>query len=226
MMVIHQVKVLVMPLNAQSIPLKTGVIYIVDDDEDARESLVWLLESNGFKVSPHESAERFLLALQNADPAIPACLLLDHRLPGMSGLELYAQLIKQRYLLPAAFITGYADVALAVQAIKQGAQDFIEKPYKEDLICKLANEMLDKAYSDYQKHMELNSIRNKLKTLTKREREVLECLTAGCTNKQVGQNLHISLKTVEAHRANVMDKLGVNRAATLLKLSITNQQYH
>lgn len=212
-----------MPLNAQSIPLKTGVIYIVDDDEDARESLVWLLESNGFKVSPHASAERFLLALQNADPAIPACLLLDHRLPSISGLELHTQLIKEGYLLPVAFITGYADVALAVQAIKQGAQDFIEKPFKEDLICKLANEMLDKAYSDYQKHMELNSIRSKLKTLTKREHEVLECLTAGCTNKEVGENLHISLKTVEAHRANVMDKLGVNRAATLLKLSITNQ---
>ena len=212
-----------MPLNVQPIPFKTGVIYIVDDDEDARDSLVWLLESNGFRVSPHESAERFLLALKNADSAIPACLLLDHRLPGICGLELHAQLIEQGCLLPVAFITGYADVALAVQAIKQGAQDFIEKPFKEDLICKLVSDMLDKAYSQYQKKMELNTIRSKLKTLTKREHEVLECLTAGCTNKQVGQNLHISLKTVEAHRANVMDKLGVNRAATLLKLSITNQ---
>ena len=214
-----------MPQIAPS-SIKTGVIYVVDDDEDARESLVWLLESSGFRVSPHENAERFLLAMQNADPAMPACLLLDHRLPGISGLELHAQLIKQGYLLPVAFITGYADVALAVQAIKQGAQDFIEKPFKEDLICKLACDMLDKAYSDYQKNKELNTIRSKLKTLTKREHEVLECLTAGCTNKQVGQNLHISIKTVEAHRANVMDKLGVNRAANLLKLSITNKQYH
>lgn len=214
-----------MPQIAPS-SIKTGVIYVVDDDQDALDSLVWLLESNGFKVSPHASAERFLLALQNADPTIPACALLDHHLPGITGLQLHQQLIDQSLLLPVAFITGYADVQLAVQALKQGAQDFLEKPFKEDQICDLVTNMLNKAYVDYQKSQEMNAIRNKIKTLTKREQEVLDCLTRGCTNKEVGQNLHISLKTVEAHRANVMDKLGVNRAASLLKLSITNQQYH
>ena len=206
--------------------LKTGVIYIVDDDEDSLDSLTWLLESTGFKASPHKSAERFLLALQNADPTTPACALLDHRLPGITGLQLHQQLIDQGFQLPVAFITGYADVPLAVQALKQGAQDFLEKPFKEDQIFDLVTNMLNKAYVDYQKSQEMNAIRKKIKTLTKREHEVLDCLTRGCTNKEVGQNLSISLKTVEAHRANVMDKLGVNRAATLLKLSITNQQYH
>lgn len=205
---------------------KTGVVYVVDDDEDARDSLVWLLESNGFKVSAHESAERFLLALENADLTTPACALLDHRLPGITGLELHTQLIEQGHQLPVAFMTGYADVQLAVQALKQGAQDFIEKPYKEEQICDLISKMLNKAYDDYQKSQEMNAIRKKIKTLTKREQEVLDCLTRGCTNKEVGQNLQISLKTVEAHRANVMNKLGVNRAATLLRLSITSQQFH
>lgn len=206
--------------------LRSGVIYVIDDDEDARDSLVWLLESNGFKVSPHESAERFLLAMQSADLTIPACVLLDHHLPGITGLQLHQQLIDQCFEIPVAFITGYADVQLAVQALKQGAQDFLEKPFKEDQIFDLVNSMLKKAYIDHQKSQEIFAFRNKIKTLTKREQEVLDCLTRGCTNKEVGINLSISLKTVEAHRAKVMDKLGVDRVSNLLKLSITNEQHH
>lgn len=210
-----------MAITNHEVPIKSQVVHVVDDDKAVRDSLSWLLESNGFQTSCHESAERFLMALANADTSTTACALLDIRLPGMSGIELQEKLIGQGRLIPIAFVTGHGEVKLAVQAMKQGALDFIQKPFKEEAICDLINKMLSKAYLDHKQGLELQAANSKLKTLTKREKEVLECLVSGCTNKQVGQNLNISLKTVEAHRANVMDKLGVDRAASLLKLAIT-----
>ncbi len=208
--------------KSQEFPIKSGVVYVVDDDAAMRDSLAWLLESNGFKTSLHENAERFLQALGSTDPSTVACALLDLRLPGMSGIELQNKLREEGYLFPITVVTGYGEVKLAVQAIKQGAVDFLEKPFKEDQICGVVDKMLSKAYIDQQQNKEVQAAQSKLKTLTKREKEVLECLVNGRTNKQIGETLKISLKTVEAHRANVMDKLGVNRAATLLKLAITH----
>lgn len=207
--------------KSEEFPVKSGVVYVVDDDAAMRDSLAWLLENNGFKVSCHENAERFLQALTSTDPSTIACALLDIRLPGMSGIELQDKLLEEGYFFPIAVITGYGEVKLAVQAIKQGAIDFLEKPFKEDQICSLVGKMLTRSYINQQQNLKVQAAQSKLKTLTKREKEVLNCLIAGCTNRQVGENLKISLKTVEAHRANVMDKLGVNRAATLLKLAIT-----
>jgi FixJ family two-component response regulator len=208
----------------QEVPVKSGVVYVVDDDEVMRDSMSWLLEGNGFKVSCHESAERFLMALANTDASTAACAIFDVRLPGMSGIELQQKLAAQGHQIPIAFVTGHGEVKLAVQAIKQGATDFLEKPFKEDQICSLVENMLSKAYLEQKQNLEMHAAQTKLKTLTKREKEVLECLVKGCTNRQVGETLNISLKTVEAHRANVMDKLGVNRAASLLKLAISHQQ--
>ena len=208
----------------QEVPVKSGVVYVVDDDEAMRDSMSWLLEGNGFKVSCHESAERFLQALANTDASTAACAIFDVRLPGMSGIELQQKLAAQGHQIPIAFVTGHGEVKLAVQAIKQGATDFLEKPFSEDAICRLAEKMLSKAYLDKQQRLEARAAQSKLQSLTKREKEVLECLMQGCTNREVGETLNISLKTVEAHRANVMDKLGVNRAASLLKLAITHQQ--
>ncbi|APB99088.1 response regulator transcription factor [Polynucleobacter asymbioticus] len=208
--------------KTQEAPVKSGVVYVVDDDEAMRDSLTWLLESNGFKVSCHESAERFLMALASTDRTTVACALLDMRLPGMSGIELQNRLQDEGYHFPLTVITGYGEVKLAVQAIKQGATDFLEKPFKEDQLYSVVEKMLSKAYIDQQQNLEIQTAQSKLKTLTRREKEVLKCLVDGCTNKQIGEVLKISLKTVEAHRANVMDKLGVNRAATLLKLAITH----
>ena len=210
--------------NTNQLPVKSGVVYIVDDDAATRDSLSWLLESNGFKVSCHENAERFLQALASTDSATVACALLDMRLPGMSGIELQNRLREDGHLFPVAIVTGYGEVKLAVQAIKQGAVDFLEKPFKENQLCSLVENMLSKAYLEQKQNLEVQAAQSKLKTLTKREREVLECIVAGCTNREVGETLNISLKTVEAHRANVMDKLGVNRAASLLKLAISHQQ--
>ena len=208
----------------QEVPVKSGVVYVVDDDEAMRDSMSWLLEGNGFKVSCHESAERFLQALASSDASTAACAIFDIRLPGMSGIELQQKLAAQGHQIPIAFVTGHGEVKLAVQAIKQGAADFLEKPFKEDQICSLVKNMLSKAYLEQKQNLEVKAAQSKLKTLTKREKEVLECLVKGCTNRQVGETLNISLKTVEAHRANVMDKLGVNRAASLLKLAISHQQ--
>ena len=210
--------------NTNQLPVKSGVVYIVDDDAATRDSLSWLLESNGFKVSCHENAERFLQALASTDSATVACALLDMRLPGMSGIELQNRLREDGHLFPVAIVTGYGEVKLAVQAIKQGAVDFLEKPFKENQLCSLVENMLSKAYLEQKQNLEVQAAQSKLKTLTKREREVLECIVAGCTNREVGETLNISLKTVEAHRANVMDKLGVNRAANLLKLAISHQK--
>ncbi len=185
-----------MAITNHEVPIKSQVVHVVDDDKAVRDSLSWLLESNGFQTSCHESAERFLMALANADTSTTACALLDIRLPGMSGIELQEKLIGQGRLIPIAFVTGHGEVKLAVQAMKQGALDFIQKPFKEEAICDLINKMLSKAYLDHKQGLELQAANSKLKTLTKREKEVLECLVSGCTNKQVGQNLNISLKTV------------------------------
>ena len=206
----------------QEMPTQRGVVYVVDDNEAARDSLSWLLENSGFKTSCHESAERFLAALNSTDTSTSACALLDIRLPGMSGVELQHQLIQQGHNLPIAFLSGHGEIKLAVAAMKDGAQDFIQKPFKEDVICKLVDKMLNKAHLNQQQNSEIKRAQSKFRTLSKREKEVLECIVAGCTNKQVAKNLNISLKTVEAHRANVMEKLGVNRATTLLKLAITH----
>lgn len=206
------------------LPIKNGVVYVVDDDKAIRDSLSYLLESNGFKASCHESAERFMLALSSANPSEVACALFDINMPGMSGVELQSRLIEDGTNLPIAFITGHGEINLAVQTLKRGAHDFIEKPFNEDVICKLISEMLAKSYLNHQQDEQMKVAQSKLQTLTKREKEVLDCIVDGCTNKQVAARLDISLKTVEAHRANVMDKLGVNRAASLLKLAITHKQ--
>lgn len=200
------------------------IVYIVDDDEAVRDSLAWLLKSNGFKNSCHANAERFLQALAAAKPSECACILLDLNLPGISGIDLQIKLKDQGYKIPIAFITGHGEISQAVEALKLGAHDFIQKPIKEDNLCKVVHEMLDKAYLDMQHDEETQTAQSKLKSLTKREKEVLACLADGCTNKETGVRLDISLKTVEAHRSNIMDKLKVNRAASLLKLAITHNQ--
>lgn len=203
-------------------PISQRVVYVVDDDEAIRDSLSWLLKANGFTTSCHESAERFLQALSSEKPMGCACILLDINLTGISGIDLQKKLKNEGYKIPIAFLSGSSVVSQAVETLKQGAFDFIQKPFNEDDICKTIREMLDKSYLDMQQDEEINAAQSKLSLLTRREKEVLECLVDGCTNKGVGERLGISLKTVEAHRANLMDKLGVNRAASLLKLAITH----
>ena len=205
-------------------PSKSGVVYVVDDDEAIRDSLTLLLNANGFKVSCHESAERFLHALSSSDQKLVSCALLDIHLGGMSGIELHDTLIKMNVVIPVAFITGHGEITTAVNALKKGAVDFIQKPIKEDRLCTLVNTMLSQAHLDKERRIELGKINQKFKLLTSREVQVLGRIVAGRINKQIGTDLDISIKTVEAHRANIMDKLEVNRPTKLLQIALKYQE--
>jgi len=205
-------------------PVKSGVVYVVDDDEAIRDSLALLLNANGFRVSCHESAERFLHALSSSDQQSISCALLDIHLGGMSGIELQDTLLAMNLSIPVAFITGYGEITSAVNAFKKGAVDFIQKPIKEDLLCTLVSTMLSKAHLDQEQRIELGKINEKFKLLTSREVQVLGRIVAGRINKQIGTDLDISVKTVEAHRANIMEKLEVNRPANLLQVALKYQE--
>ena len=208
---------------SNNLPTKDGVVYIVDDDEAMRDSLTWLLHANGYKTSCHESGERFLQALVATDHSTISCALLDIRMPNMSGMELHEKLLAAGYDFPVSFITGHGEVSQAVQALKLGAIDFIQKPFKEDLLCELVEKMLSKAFKNKQESVDLTDLKLKFGTLTPREVHVLDRIAVGMTNKEVSSALDISVKTVEAHRANIMDKLEVNRPAKLLQLVIKYQ---
>lgn len=197
------------------------IIYVVDDDEAVRDSLSWLLESNGYQVRCHSSAEAFLKAVLGSDRGITACLILDVRMPGMSGLELQEHLIAEAIPMPIAFITGHGDVSMAVTTMKKGAIDFIEKPFKENELRALVEKMLDKARSSYKLADQQKTNQGLLSKLTTREKQVLERIVAGRLNKQIADDLNISIKTVEAHRANIMEKLNVNTVADLLRLALS-----
>ena len=196
---------------------KKGTIYVVDDDEAVRDSLQWLLEGKDYRVRCFDSAESFL---SRYDPREVACLLVDIRMDGMSGLELQDKLLERKSPLPIVFITGHGDVPMAVDTMKKGALDFIQKPFKEEQLVLLVERMLDvarDAFSDYQQAASRDALLSKL---TGRESQVLERIVAGRLNKQIADDLGISIKTVEAHRANIMEKLNANTVADLLKIAL------
>jgi FixJ family two-component response regulator len=151
-------------------------------------------------------------------------VILDVRMPGMSGLELQERLIIENLPMPISFITGHGDVAMAVTTMKKGAVDFIEKPFKENELCALVEKMLTKARADYSQASQRKTTQGLLGKLTGRERQVLERIVAGRLNKQIADDLGISIKTVEAHRANIMEKLNVNTVADLLRLALSDAQ--
>ena len=200
------------------------VVYVIDDDEAMRDSLALLLNASGFKVCCYENAERFLFALSASDPQTICCALLDINLDGMSGMELQEILLSRQLNIPIAFITGAGEISSAVNALKKGAIDFLQKPIKEDMLCTLVSTMLKKAQLDHDRHIDLDELNEKFKLLSKREVQVLERIAAGRINKQVATDLNISVKTVEAHRANIMSKLQANRPANLLEKVIKHQE--
>jgi FixJ family two-component response regulator len=152
-----------------------------------------------------------------------ACVLADIRMNGMSGLELQDKLIERKSPLPIVFITGHGDVPMAVSSMKKGAMDFIEKPFKEEELVSLVERMLEKARVSFSQHLEAASRDALLSRLTAREAQVLERIVAGRLNKQIADDLGISIKTVEAHRANIMEKLNANTVADLLKTALSAQ---
>lgn len=198
-----------------------ATVFIVDDDEAVRDSLKWLLEANAYRVQCFDSAERFL---DSFDATRVGVLILDVRMPGMSGLELQERLNElgngSRFALPIVFITGHGDVPMAVTTMKKGAVDFIEKPFNEAELRGIVERMLRSAQEAALDGARRRQADEKLSRLTQRERQVLDCIVAGRLNKQIADDLGISIKTVEAHRANVMEKLGVANVADLLKLAL------
>ena len=199
---------------------KKGTVHVVDDDEAVRDSLQWLLEGKDYRVRCFDSAESFL---SRFDPREVACVLADIRMDGMSGLELQDRLIERKSPLPIVFITGHGDVQMAVSSMKKGALDFIEKPFKEDELLSLVERMLEKARLAFLQQQEAASRDALLSRLTAREGQVLERIVAGRLNKQIADDLGISIKTVEAHRANIMEKLNANTVADLLKTALSAQ---
>ncbi len=195
-------------------------IYIVDDDEALRDSLVWLLESSGYVVCAYESAEVFL---DDYSDSMTGCLVLDVRMPGMSGLELFEALRERHSTLPVIFITGHGDVPMAVAAVKRGAVDFIEKPFGDRDMLGLIEDSLAREREGREKRMLEAETARRLGELTHREREVLDLIIAGKLNKQIADVLGISIKTVEVHRARVMEKMGANSLAELVQSVIAGE---
>jgi two-component system response regulator TtrR len=201
-----------------SLPLHTETVFVVDDDEAVRDSLRWLLEANGYNVLCFASAESFLESYQ---PSQIACLILDVRMQGMSGLELQEKLIALQSTLPIIFVTGHGDVGMAVSTMKKGASDFIEKPFDEAELLPLVESMLARARDENSEAAVHRVSAERLAKLTAREQQVLERIIAGRLNKQIADDLGISIITVEAHRANIMEKLSVNTVADLLRLALS-----
>lgn len=194
-------------------------VYVVDDDEAVRDSLQWLLSPRGLNVETFDSAESFL---ERCDGKRSGCIVLDVRMPDMSGLELHERLNARGSRLPIIFITGHGDVPMAVGALKKGAVDFIEKPFNDRELLGLVENALRIDAERCQRQAAEDAAASRMESLTQREQEVMARVVTGKLNKLIAEDLGISIKTVEAHRARIMEKLGVRSVAELVQLAIAS----
>lgn len=192
-----------------------STVFIVDDDVAVRQSLSLLIRSMSLAVEAFESAQDFL---ERGDRTRPGCLVLDIRMPGMSGLELQDELSRRGFVLPVIFITGHGDVAMAVRAMKHGAVDFIEKPFNDQLLLERINQALELDRQRRELQAERADIASRMATLSPREREVMGRIVAGQANKVIAIELGLSERTVEIHRAKVMSKTGARSLAELVSM--------
>jgi len=195
-------------------------VFVVDDDDAMRESLRWLIESIDLPVKSYKSAEDFL---NDYYPGRAGCLLLDVRMPGMSGLELQEYLKENNIHIPVIVITGHGDVPMSVRAMKEGAIDFIEKPFNDELLLDAIRNALAVDAKLREKQSQRAELATRLATLTPREYEVMEMVTRGKSNKEIANALGVSSKTVEAHRAKVMDKMQADSLAELVRMAMLVQ---
>lgn len=193
-------------------------IYIVEDEADLRASLVFQLEAAGFVAKAYADAETFLAA---CDPEAEGCVIVDVHLPGLSGLALLEKLVGSG--LAVIVVTGLADVAMAVQAMRMGATDFIEKPFAPGAVTHAVRQALDRAAGTHVLRREADALARRIATLTAREREVFDGLVSGKLGKQVAIDLGISPRTVEIHRARIAEKLGARSASELLRMGLLAQ---
>jgi two-component system, LuxR family, response regulator FixJ len=191
--------------------------YVVDDDESIRTLWRWLMESNGIPVETYASAHEFIAGYRDGDAG---CLVLDLQLPGMSGLELQGYLKRSGIGIPIVFVTGHGDVPTAVSALKGGAVDFIEKPFGHREALAVIQKALLRDAENRENRLSRSRVAGRLATLTEREREVLQWVVRGKANKVIAAELDISVKTVEFHRARVMEKMGVASVAELVHVAM------
>jgi RNA polymerase sigma factor (sigma-70 family) len=193
------------------------VVYVVDDDQGMLDSTVWLLESVGLKALPFTSGRAFLDA---CDASLDACVLLDVRMPGMGGLNVQEEMRNRGLDLPVIFVSGHADVPIVVRAFKAGARDFIEKPYNEQLLL----DSVQQALSSFDQRRTANDgqgqLQERLDSLTPRERDVLLPLVQGYTNREIAEQLDISVKTIDLYRARVMKRMQAERLPDLVGMAI------
>ncbi|WP_368052521.1 response regulator transcription factor [uncultured Sutterella sp.] len=201
---------------------KNGLVYVIDDDADVRESIKWLLESTNYRVEDYESGETFIAQFNEN---VPSVILCDLRMPGMSGSDVQDHLLRRRIDAPFIFITGHGDVPQAVQAFKKGAMDFIQKPFQQPQLQKLVERAMKTAKELFQRRQTLAQNRTLIEKLTQREQQVLERIVNGRLNKQIADDLGISIKTVEAHRASIMDKTGSGTVADLMRVVVKSELY-
>ncbi len=202
---------------------KPSTVFVVDDDDAVRTSLRLLLKSVGLPVETSASAQEFLDGY-DADRA--GCLVLDIRMPGMSGLELQQKLNDMHAIVPIVFITGHGDVPMAVEAMQHGAVDFIQKPFRDQDLIDRINQALEKDRENRDGLRERDVIRQRIAHLTPREREVLDLVTKGKANKVIAGDLDVSQRTVEIHRARVMEKMGASSLAHLVRMVIEANRTH
>jgi FixJ family two-component response regulator len=201
-----------------------SIVFIVDDDPLYRRSSERLVRSVGFRVQSFESARDFLSSRR---PNVPSCLILDVRLPGLSGLDLQRELAQARVHIPIIFVTGHGDIPMSVQAMKAGAVEFLTKPFREQVLLDAIRQAIGRDQVARQQHARNADLRRRYESLKPREREVFKCVVSGMLNKQIADELGATERTVKFHRGNIMRKMQVNSVAELARmaemLGIANQ---
>ncbi|MDE2251783.1 MAG: response regulator transcription factor [Gammaproteobacteria bacterium] len=200
--------------------IPAACVFIVDDDEAVRSSVRFLIRSVGLQAQVYPSAQEFLAVY---DPRHPGCLLLDVRMPGMSGLELQQELNRRGATIPVVFISGHGDVPMAVEAMQQGAFDFLQKPFRDQDLLDRVQRALARDAESRARLAARAEIASRLATLTPRESEVLQLITRGKANKVVGAELGVSQRTVEIHRAHVMEKMNASSLAELVRMVLDTE---
>ncbi|PHV06595.1 DNA-binding response regulator [Janthinobacterium sp. BJB412] len=198
-----------------------AILYVVDDDAAMRRSLAYLFDAGGWRVETFESARAFL---DNYAGHVPGCLLLDVRMPLMSGLELQPLLQQRGIKLPVIFLSGHGDLPMAVQAMKAGASDFLEKPCKDQVLLDAVTRAVARSVREATQDAQARAAHSALDTLTAREREVAQAVASGKANKVIAMDMAISEKTVQVHRHNALAKLGVRSAAEVARLLMASGQ--
>lgn len=193
------------------------LVHIIDDDDAVRDAILILLDSVGMKAVGFQSADAFLAQFNST---MAGCLVLDIRMPGISGLDLQKKLFELKSTLPIIFITGHADVPMAIEAKKYGAEEFIQKPFREQELLDCINATMNNAIRSYDKNIEKRQLQERLDSLTEREKETIELLSDGHPNKLIADKMGISQRTVENHRANLLEKMEAKSTAALIKLML------